>query len=97
MNRATTSQLTVTLENYFDLALVLHIFLTLNHEGQGSVKYRLLSTSPFKPGPLFSADEWLKENWNSWRYDEMSEMTDEALEQLHRDLKGFLTDYLQTP
>ena len=48
----------------FSAAEAVHAYCSLNHEGQWSKLYSLLSQSEFKPGPLWSeeyVDEFLLE------------------------------------
>lgn len=90
MSRATTIQLTVTESNYFEVAIALHTFLTVNHEGQGSTKYQLLSRSPFNPGPMFSESSYLEDNEDSEEYQAISAMTDEQLDSLLTELNDYL-------
>jgi len=40
----------------FSAAEAIHAYCSLNHGGQGSVLYSLLSQSEFKPGPLWSEE-----------------------------------------
>ena len=40
----------------FTAAEAIHAYCSLNHEGQWSKLYRLLSQSEFKPGPLWSEE-----------------------------------------
>ena len=41
-------------ENFFDVAEAIHCFCSLNHEGQSSDLYSILSRSEFRPGPMWS-------------------------------------------
>jgi hypothetical protein len=52
----------VDAENYFEYAEALHAWLSLNHNGQHSVEYVLLSSSQFKPGFMWSESRVKHEN-----------------------------------
>jgi hypothetical protein len=63
--------ITINTENFFDVAEAIHCFCTLNHGGQTSELYSILSRSEFKPGPLWSESNVELEN------DFYSELTEE--------------------
>ena len=47
---------------YFDAYEAVHVYLTLNHSGQFSTYYRMLSESEFRPGPMWSESRVIAEN-----------------------------------
>lgn len=74
-------------DNYFDYAEAIYCFASLNHSGQGSEMYSILSTSTFKPGPLWSESQVEKCNYV---YCEISEsnigaINDQLLAFTHRE------------
>jgi hypothetical protein len=76
-------------DEIFDQAEALHLICTLYHEGQWSTKYRLLSKSPFKPGPLWKEDDVIRDNWH---YNQMVEWTDEDLDILSNEIENYLNE-----
>lgn len=77
---------TINSENYFDYAEALHCFLTLWHEGQTSLKYKLLCRSQFKPGPLWSESRVETEN------DYYAEINEENYKALFNELEQYLEE-----
>lgn len=74
----------INAENYFDYAEAIHCFMVLNHGGQGSELYKMLSKSEFRPGVLWS--EAICELENSV----YSEITEENVEELFAELTQFM-------
>lgn len=52
----------ITDENRFELYEAMHCYATLNHSGQSSELYLVLSQSEFKPGALWSESRVIKDN-----------------------------------
>jgi len=71
-------------DNYVDYAEAIHCYATLNHEGQGSTMYSILSMSKFKPGPLWTEDRCIEENYI------YGEITDDNIEALVNELNDFM-------
>jgi hypothetical protein len=78
--------LTVNEENFFDIAEAIHCFATLNHEGQTSALYSILSQSEFRPGPLWSESRVMEEN------DWFHELTEENIESTFENLQKFMPE-----
>ena len=55
-------KLTVTEDNYFEIAEAVHAFCSLWYGGMGCPMYSILSRSEFKPGPLWSGSRVEEEN-----------------------------------
>lgn len=71
----------------YDVYDAIHCYLSVNHEGQGSKKYELLSRSVFKPGPLWSETRMMLENPY---YENVSLLSDEEIEQLMTKCEAML-------
>ena len=80
--------LKVTADNALDIAESLHVFLTVNHEGQDSNKYWILCKSQFTPGPMWSEARFLLDP--PIEYDWISSMDDTELDTLMDSLNTFL-------
>jgi hypothetical protein len=52
----------VTQENYFEVYEACHTWLSLNHGGQWTDEYKLLSQSVFNPGPMWTEGRVMQEN-----------------------------------
>jgi len=61
--------------------------LTLYHAGQWSKKYELLCRSKFRPGPTWSEQRVIEENYF---FDEIERYNDDELEQLMNELEQFM-------
>lgn len=73
-------------DNYFEVAEAIHCFCTLNHSGQTSELYSILSRSEFKPGAAWSETQVEQENYF---YPELTEQNvSEIFEELTTFLKG---------
>lgn len=81
---------TIDSENYFDYAEAIHCFCTLNHSGQWSELYSILSQSEFRPGPLWS--ESVVENENPV----YSELTEENVGEIFVELTEFLKNEVKS-
>lgn len=77
-------------DNYFDYAEALHTWLSLNHEGQSSRKYELLSQSLFSPGAGYSEER--VENENPY----YNEITEENYEQIFNEIEEFLSNEVES-
>jgi hypothetical protein len=74
----------IDFDNYFEVAEAVHLFCTLNHSGQNSTLYSILSRSTFKPGPLWTETRAEKEN------EIYPEITEENVEDTFERLCVFL-------
>jgi hypothetical protein len=74
-------------DNYFDQAEAVYTFCVLNHEGQNSVKYSVLSARlDFKPGHFWSESQVEQENDF---YSEVSSWSDDELETFCNELDHY--------
>jgi hypothetical protein len=46
----------------FDIAAAVHTYAVLNYNGQVSDLYKVLSTSEFNPGPMWTSDQEISTN-----------------------------------
>ena len=46
----------------FDIAAAVHAFASVNHSGQSSDLYEVLSTSEFRPGSMWTEKREIREN-----------------------------------
>ena len=74
-------------DHCFDQAEALHCYLSLNHEGQWSKRYKLLCRSKFKPSPLWSESKVV----NNEFYCEIERLDDDQLEKLMDEMDDFLS------
>ena len=74
-------------DNYFDIAEAIYCYAMLNHEGQTSDLYKILSASEFKPGPLWSEEYVERENYH---YGEICLLTESEFLELNNELAEFL-------
>lgn len=79
-------KITINSENYFDIAEVIHCYASLNHSGQWSDLYSVLSESEFNPGPSWSETRVLREN------EFYNELTEKTCLELHEQLKTFMRE-----
>lgn len=75
---------TITEDNYFEYAEAIYCFCSLNHDGQNSELYSILSQSEFRPGMLWSESRCESEN------SVYSELTESNISELFNELCGFL-------
>ena len=81
---------TITDDNFFDYAEAIHCFASLNHSGQWSDLYSILSRSEFSPGPMWTHTRCEQEN------PVYSEITEQNVSELFEELTNFmerLSDY----
>lgn len=71
-------------DNYFDYAEAIHCFATLNHEGQNSRLYRVLSASHFRPGIFWTESKCEEDN------SVYGELTNDNCEKLFDELCEFI-------
>lgn len=70
-------------DNFFDVAEAIHAFCALNHTGQNSVLYSILSQSDFNPSPNWSETRVESENQH------YIELTEQNIESIFDQLKAF--------
>ena len=76
----------VTEDNFFDVAEAIHCYCSLNHSGQWSKLYSILSQSEFKPGYGWSESRVEKDN------DFYNEITEANISLIFKQLQKFLQD-----
>lgn len=79
---------TINHDNYFEVAEAIHCYCSLNHSGQASEQYSILSRSQFKPSPTWTETRCEIEN------EFYSEINDENVSELFEELEKFLGSLL---